>query len=176
MHTLLNNTTGHYKHIRTRLLSIKNFIELANKDFITDVISYQEILMLKKKHGIVHPSWLTSNRKYRMYRGWYRLPSSVYETPYSFIVHKEYMSTFMKLIDDLDALLHSDEHKVLLKIYGKHDNTSRTNIYGRLTKIGYEMGLSKQRIFQLHKSALKKLEINSAEKMMCKVLYRNAPP
>jgi len=71
-----------------------------------------------------------------MYRGWYRLPSSVYETPYSFIVHKEYMSTFMKLINLF--YIHSQSNTILIDYFVfkgilNRFTAIRASLYDRLT-------------------------------------------
>ena len=163
-HVVLKKKKSLYKSIRFHIGRIITFVELANKhlnrdekDVFKDCITSQEILSIKKKYNTFSPTWLTRHKTYRVIRGLYRLPS---------LEHKEHFLTLSKLLEDLDALLTADEHHILSLIcHTKYDTIST------LEDIGKELGVSKQRIFQHQQVALKKLEINTAEKMMFEMQF-----
>ena len=150
-----------YSILKNHYLSRQRFCELVESLMISDTITYEEIRKITlDTHGIVHPSWLTKRRN-RITRGLYRLPIKI---------PKEFMSTFIKLLDDLDSIPSAKEYKVLSLIYGIKDGIFRT-----YEEVGKEMGLSKQRIHQVERMALTKFEVNSTENMNFKMLVKNAP-
>ena len=165
-------------HTKTDLHKQK-FIKLANDHGFWGVISRQEILMLKNKYGLGMPHWLVNKRNgFRVGRALYQLPTIDYLKRRKVFPHlakdrsNEVSYVFLKLKYDIDKITKISRLDEVLQVSkkGKYKGINlekrvlslRYGIEGGITKtleeVAEELGLSRQRIFQLEQKALQRLE------------------
>ena len=160
-------------------LKKQRFINFANDHGFRGVISRQEIWWLVNKYELPFPAWLVSKENgFRVGLAVFQLPTIDYLKRRKLFPHlskdrsDEVSYVFLKLKYDIDKITKISRLDEVLQVSKLHKNAGinlekrvlslRYGIEGGITKtleeVAKELGLSRQRIFQLEQKALQRLE------------------